>query len=441
MKKKILSLILALSLLLLTSCVGTGGNETTKATPSSIDISKEGLSISDIYVCAGNEKLKPFFVLRYTSDGKISADGPLMFGYPESDPDRFDIDKKEFPIVYCNSLEDIKFFVGEEEQTGIELHLFDADGLPTEFTGVGTYYAYANVRAERGENRSSYGAFFIIRPVGTENEPIKEELSEKYNISVKINEEPLLTYTSEKFTKSVELLVFDTHGSDIPYISESVIEGAAAEVIYSLLENAVPTGEAATSIAEGMTLEEADEKKLLTEGTYWFVLDSGIYRLERDGRVAKVESHTGTGVYVYAGANFAKKAELISKYGSDNVYLGIINGTELELNNISKNSSAVEMKITSIGAMQRDNFSSRTFAITVLLTAKEDTTAYLYYGDYPETNYDYTAFSGKEIILKAGVPTAVSVKKTVAAYNIFYLSVGGNLIEIRQAENPLAKSN
>jgi hypothetical protein len=443
MKKKILSLILALSLLLLTSCADTGANETTKATvsPTVIDISAEGLELSDISVAAGGQKAAPFFVSRYVNADGIAADGPLMFGYPESDPDRFDIDKKEFPIVYCNSLEDIKFFVGEEEQTGIELHLFDADGLPTEFTGVGTYYAYANVRAERGENRISYGAFFIIRPVGTENEPIKEELSEKYNISVKINEEPLLTYTSEKFTKSVELLVFDTHGSDVPYISESVIEGAAAEVIYSLLENAVPTGEAATSIAEGMTLEEADASRMLTEGTYWFVLDCGIYRLESDGRVAKVESLTGAGEYVDTGANFAKKAELISKYGSDNVYLGIINGTELELNNISKNSSAVEMKITSIGAMQRDNFSSRTFAITVLLTAKEDTTAYLYYGDYPETNYDYTAFSGKEIILKAGVPTAVSVKKTVAAYNIFYLSVGGNLIEIRQAENPLAKSN
>ena len=41
MKKKILSLILALSLLLLTSCADTGANETTKATvsPTVIDIS------------------------------------------------------------------------------------------------------------------------------------------------------------------------------------------------------------------------------------------------------------------------------------------------------------------------------------------------------------------------------------------------------------------
>ena len=441
MKKKFLSFMLVFSLLFLASCTGKRENETTKAAPSSIDISKEGLSISDIYVCAGNEKLKPFFISCYTTDGKISADGPLMFGYPESDPDMFDADKKEFPIVYCNSLDDIKFFVGEEEQTGIALHLFDADGLPTEFTGAGTYYAYASVNMERGENRSSYGAFFIIRPVGTENEPIKEELSEKYNISVKTNEEPLLTLTDVEFAKTAELLVFDTHDSGVPYISESVIEGAAAKAIYDLLENAVPTCELAEAIADGMTLEEADGKRLLTEGTYWFVLDSGIYRLESDGRVAKVESHTGTGVYVYAGEDFAKKAELIRKYGSDNVYLGIINGTELELNNISKNSSAVEMKITSVGAMQRDDLCARTFALTVELTAKEDTTVYLYYGDYPETNYDYTAFGGKEIILKAGVPTAVSVKKTVSAYNIFYFSVGGNLIEISQSENPSSESN
>ncbi len=436
MKKKFLALLLALSVALLCACADMGEHtsETTKATisPSVINISANGLKLADISIAAGEQKVEPFFVFRYTNSDGIAADGPLMFGYPETHPDLFYTDKKQYPIIYCNTLEEIKFYVGEEEQKGIEIHLFDDEGEPVEFTGTGTYYAYANVQAERENSRSSYGAFFTIRPVGTENEPIVETLSEDYKLNVKISEEPIVTFSNEEFDKTLKLFIFDMHESSAPYISEDTIEGSAAKMIYGMLENAVPTGEKAQAIAEGMTLEEADRNRILEEGTYWFELESGLYRMDKDGKVAKVESYLGAGDYLNAGEDFSEKTELILTYHPRNVYAGEIDGQELSLRNICKNNDAVEMNIVNIGARLRKNGEARTFAITVELVAKEDTTVDLYYGEYYETNYNYLQFNGQEIRFEAGERQTISIKEAVPIDQIFFFAVGGNLIEITQ---------
>ncbi|MBE6654935.1 MAG: hypothetical protein E7608_05700 [Ruminococcaceae bacterium] len=436
MKKRFLALLLALSVALLCACANTEENtsETTKATisPSVINISANGLKLADVSISAGEQKIEPFFVCRYTNSDGIAADGPLMFGYPESNPDMFYADKKQYPIIYCNTLEEIKFYVGEEEQKGIEIRLFDAEGEPVEFTGTGTYYAYANVQAVRENSSSSHGAFFTVRPVGTENEPIVETLSEDYKLNVKISEDPIVTFSNGEFDKTLDLLIFDMHESSAPYISENVIEGSAAKMIYDMLENAVPTGEKAQAIAEQMTLEEADRDRILEEGTYWFELESELYRMGKDGKIAKVESYLGAGDYLNAGEDFSEKIELILTYHPRNVYAGKIEGQDLPLRNICKNNNPVEMNVVNIGARLRKNGEARTFAITVELTAKEDTTVNLYCGEYYETNYYYSQFNGQEIQLKAGERQTISIKEAVPTDQIFFFAVGGNLIEITQ---------
>ena len=432
MKKKILSLILALSLLLLTSCADTGANETTKATvsPTVIDISAEGLELSDISVAAGGQKAAPFFVSRYVNADGIAADGPLMFGYPESDPDRFDIDKKEFPIVYCNSLEDIKFFVGEEEQTGIELHLFDADGLPTEFTGVGTYYAYANVRAERGENRSSYGAFFIIRPVGTENEPVEETYGEDYKLNISFSDEPIVTVTDTDFGKSANILIFDLHESDNPYIAEKTLEGYAAKLIYDEIYKLTPSGEKAQAVAEGKSLEDGDRERLLTEGTVWIETDDAIYRIEKDGKVAKAETHLGAGEYLESENAFAEILDTIINYYPKNTYIGSIEGQDLDMRHICKADSDIALDISYIGAHLRKS-SDRTFVITFELSSDTDTSVKLFFGSSLDGTYSEND-PGSVIELKAGVAETLTLRKTFSADEILYLAVADHLILIEQ---------
>ena len=435
MKKKFLSLILALSLLLLTSCADTGANETTKATvsPTVIDISAEGLELSDISVAAGGQKAAPFFVSRYVNADGIAADGPLMFGYPESDPDQFDIDKKEFPIVYCNSLEDIKFFVGEEEQTGIELHLFDADGLPTEFTGVGTYYAYANVRAERGENRSSYGAFFIIRPVGTENDPIEETYGEDYKLNISLNDEPIVTVTDTEFDKSANILIFDIHESANPYIEEKTLEGYAAKLIYEEICKLTPSVEKAQAIAEGKSLEDGDRERLLTEGTIWIETDDAIYRIEKDEKVAKVETHLGSGEYLEDASAFAEILDTIINYYPKNTYIGSIEGQDLDMRHICKAGSDIELDISYIGAHLRKN-SGRTFVITLELSSDTDTSVKLFFGSSFDGTYSENT-PDTIIELKAGVAETLTLRKTLAADEILYLAAADHLILIEQEQS------
>ncbi len=436
MKKKFLALLLALSVALLCACANTEEHtsETTKATisPSVINISANGLKLSNISIVAGEQKVEPFFVLCYANSDGAAADGPLMFGYPETHPDMFYTEKKQYPIIYCDTLEEIKFYVGDTEQQGIAIYLFDSEGEPVEFTGSGTYYAYAKVQSEMENNRSAYGAFFTIRPVGTENEPIEETYGEDYKLNVNISGDPLVTVTDTDFTKSANIFIFDIHESSLPYIAEETMDGYAAKLIYEELEKMTPSGEKAEAIAEGKTLDEGDRERLLTEGTIWIETDDAIFRIDKDEKIAKVETFLGAGEYLESESSFAEILDTIIDYYPKNTYLGSIDGQDLDMRHICKADSDIELDISYIGArLRRTGTSARTFVITLELTSGTDASIKLFFGSSFDGTYSENV-PCTVIELKAGVAEKVTLRRTLAADEILYLAAADHLILIEQ---------
>lgn len=129
-----------------------------------------------VVISCGENEVTPYLVLSYTDilggGTVVVGDGPMMFGYPEAEPQKFAEDAKNFPTLTCTSIDDIKVFVNGEEKENAEITIIDENGKEIEYAGNGTYYAYVYVKffgdilmvnGEKSfEESSVYGAFFII---------------------------------------------------------------------------------------------------------------------------------------------------------------------------------------------------------------------------------------------------------------------------------------
>ncbi len=408
MKKKLSVLLLALSLILLVSC---GNSQSAETSVQTTDAQKT--LFSDITVHIGEKTIIPFIAER--------KDNGTLFYSTYIRSAQFYKDKENFPVVYCKSLDDIKFYVKDVEQADLEIKLVNEGGYTASAIGSGLFFAYAHIKTDEG----TCTAIIAIN-------------TEVFYTEFTLTDEPVITVSSTDFNKSAAVYQYTHYISPYPYIKTQTFSGIGAEYLYNALDSMIPSGETAPAISESISgetsmqmLENAKAEHLLTIGTSWIETKDAIYRIE-GSKIAKVESLLGEGEYMKRTADFFEVFDVLINYYPQNTYIGKATPRKITLNHVCENEKENDISVNvkdirvPSGSSEPDK---RTFIVTLELTSPISTDAVISYSVKPREDI-IPPVEKKTISLEAGVPQTVTIRYSAYKTSAVYFKIDNTLIEL-----------
>ncbi len=408
MKKKFLALLLALSVALLCAC---GNSQSTETSAQTTDAEKT--LFSDITVRIGEKSVSPFLT--------ECKDKGALFSSNYIRSAQFNKDKENFPVVYCQKLDDIKIYIKDVEQTNLEIKLLNEGGYPASAIGAGLFFAYAYVNTDEG----ICTAFIAIN-------------TETFYTEFILTDEPVITVSSTDFYKSATVYQYTHYISPYPYIKTQIFSDIGAEYLYKALDSMIPSGEKAQAITENISgetskqvLENAKAEFLLTIGTSWIETENAIYRIE-GSKIAKVESLLGEGEYMKRTADFFEIFDVLVNYYPQNTYIGKATPRKITLNHVCENEKENDISVNvkdirvPSGSSEPDK---RTFIVTLELTSPISTDAVISYSLKPRDDA-IPPVEKKTVHLEAGVPQTVTVRYSAYKTSAVYFKIDNTLIEL-----------